>query len=88
MNLSDMAVGQSGRVVMLKTYGTMRRRFMDLGLVVGADIKCVGISPPGDPKAYSICGAVIAIRKEDGDGVEIVLSDNRLYTKGEEYEIN
>jgi ferrous iron transport protein A len=47
----------------------MRRRLQDLGLVEGARVECVGRSPGGDPSAYLICGAVIAIRAQDGRNV-------------------
>ena len=38
---------------------------MDIGLVEGTPVECLRKSPAGDPKAYLIRGAVIAIRKED-----------------------
>ena len=44
---------------------------LDIGLVNGAEVECVGQSPMGDPRAYLICGAVIAIRRSDGDKVII-----------------
>ena len=49
----------------LDTEGYLRRRFMDIGLVEGTLVECLRESPAGDPKAYLIRGAVIAIRKED-----------------------
>ncbi len=50
-------------------FAGMHRRLLDLGFVVGADIECVGVSPCGDPKAYRIRGATVAIRREDGKHV-------------------
>jgi ferrous iron transport protein A len=49
--------------------GGMRRRLLDLGLVPGAEVRCMGRSPAGDPSAFLICGAVIAIRRADGADV-------------------
>ena len=43
----------------------MRRRLLDIGLIGETDIECIGKSPSGDPKAFLIRGAVIAIRSED-----------------------
>ncbi len=63
--LCDMRTGTYGRVVRLDTEGYLRRRFMDIGLVEGTLVECLRESPAGDPKAYLIRGAVIAIRKED-----------------------
>jgi len=69
--LDMLCRGESGRVCRMSTEGGMRRRFMDMGLTEGAAVECVGISPLGDPKAYSIRGAVVAIRREDSAGIEI-----------------
>ena len=60
-----MKTGTYGRVARLDTEGYLRRRFMDIGLVEGTLVECLRKSPAGDPKAYLIRGAVIAIRKED-----------------------
>ncbi|MBQ8850525.1 MAG: ferrous iron transport protein A [Clostridia bacterium] len=38
-----------------------------IGINVGTKIKCVLISPFGDPKAYDICGSVIVLRRADAD---------------------
>lgn len=63
--LNDLKVGESGIVQKILTKGNMRRRFIDIGLIEGSSIECVGVSPFGSPKAYLIKGAVIAIRKND-----------------------
>ena len=47
----------------------MRRRLLDIGLVEGTNIECLQKSPAGDPVAYLIRGAVIALRAEDSAAV-------------------
>ena len=69
--LCDMKTGTYARVVRLDTKGDLRRRFMDIGLVEGTPVECLRKSPAGDPKAYLIRGAVIAIRKEDAATVMV-----------------
>ena len=54
------------RVKALFSTGSIRRRLLDIGLVENTEVECVGKSPLGDPCAYLIRGAVIAIRCEDG----------------------
>lgn len=51
------------------TEGDMRRRLLDIGLIPGTRVECIGKSPGGDPKAFLIRGAVIAIRAEDAAGI-------------------
>lgn len=63
--------GQSGIVRQLLTTGTIRRRLQDIGMIQGTEVECLGRSPAGDPSAYRIRGAVIAIRSEDAQSVLI-----------------
>ena len=49
------------------------RRLSDLGLIEGTKVKCVLKSPLGDPAAYKIRGAVIAIRREDAADIKVVV---------------
>lgn len=62
-------IGKSAVVMSLAVHGGLRRRLSDIGVVEGAVIKCVGRSPLGDPAAYIIRGAVIALRDCDSRGV-------------------
>lgn len=63
--------GEHAVIHSLHTTGTMRRRLLDIGLIESTDVECLGRSPGGDPCAYLIRGAVIAIRKEDCRGILI-----------------
>jgi Fe2+ transport system protein FeoA len=44
---------------------------MDLGVVPGTRIKAEMISPGGDPTAYRIRGALIALRREQAHIIHI-----------------
>lgn len=68
-SLNNIEIGERAVVTELKTSGAMRRRLLDIGLCDGASVECVGRSPAGDPSAYLIRGAVIAIRGCDCQGV-------------------
>ena len=71
--LSSLGVHQSGRVVRLShaCRGLERRRLMDLGLVPGTIVEAEMRSPVGDPTAYRIRGASIALRREQANHVLI-----------------
>ena len=64
-SLNDIKPGETAVVQSLRAHGSMRRRLLDIGLVEGTRVECVGVSPQGDPSAYLIRGAVIAIRAAD-----------------------
>ncbi|MCQ2354750.1 MAG: ferrous iron transport protein A [Clostridia bacterium] len=70
--LCSLSVGERATVARLRHHGGMRRRLLDIGLSEGTEVRCVGKSPCGDPAAYLIRGAVIAIRKTDGALIDCV----------------
>lgn len=69
--LADMLPGDTATVKEITTEGDMRRRLLDIGLTPGTRVECIGKSPGGDPKAFLIRGAVIAIRNEDCSGIRL-----------------
>lgn len=74
MPMSSLRPGQKGVVTRLLSCGSMRRRFLDIGLIENTQVECLGRGPGGDPSAFMIRGAVIAIRAEDGESVMLVTS--------------
>ncbi len=69
--MAELAQGQGGVVTGLRTAGSMRRRLQDIGLTEGTPVRCLWSSPAGDPRAYLIRGAIIALRDQDSAGVLI-----------------
>lgn len=67
--MADLKVGQSGIVKTITSAADLKRRLIDIGLVCGTRVLCVLKSPGGDPMAYKIRGAVIAIRNADAKNV-------------------
>jgi DtxR family Mn-dependent transcriptional regulator len=71
--LSNLRPGQTSRVIRLshRIRGAERRRLMDLGFLPGTEISNEMSSISGDPTAYRIRGAVIALRKSQADLIYI-----------------
>jgi DtxR family Mn-dependent transcriptional regulator len=71
--LSGLEIGERARVVALAPAlrGAERRRMLDLGLIPGTEVSPELRSPGGDPTGYSIRGAVIALRREQADNIQI-----------------
>ncbi len=61
--LDQLAPGESAIVVELASAGPNRRRLMDLGILPGTRITAALRSPLGDPTAYDVRGALIALRR-------------------------
>lgn len=62
--LSSLPLGKKCKVKMLTTEGLIRRRLLDIGLIKDTVVESLQKSPSGDPVAYLIRGAVIALRSE------------------------
>ncbi|MBO5274348.1 MAG: ferrous iron transport protein A [Clostridia bacterium] len=71
-SLNKLGRGECAVVSRLSATGSLRRRLQDLGFTEGEHVECVAVSPFGDPGAYLIRGAVIALRSEDSAAVELI----------------
>lgn len=63
--LACLPIGHRAQVVKVGTEGLTRNRLLDLGLVPSTVVEAVRKSPAGDPVAYKIRGAIIALRSEE-----------------------
>lgn len=70
-NLSKLEQGESAIITMIHSDDNMRRRLQDIGFIKGTTVKCIQKSPLGDPIAYLIRGAIIALRSEDSSCIQI-----------------
>lgn len=73
--LTNLNQGQRAIITELVSLGEMRRRLQDMGLIEGTTVECVGRSPLGDPSAFLIRGAVIALRCEDSKTILVKYSN-------------
>lgn len=72
--LTALQKGQKGIVASVEAQGITRRRLLDLGLVPGTVVEVIRKSPVGDPAAFNIRGAVIALRSEEADRIIVMES--------------
>lgn len=63
--LDQLPLGQQAVIHSLLPHCPHRRRLMELGFLPGATVTALHQSPWGDPVAYGIAGAVIALRRTD-----------------------
>ena len=69
--LNELKIDQKANVISVNAKGNLLSRFIDIGIIPGTVIKCVAVSPQGDPKAYLIRGAAIALRNRDAQLIEL-----------------
>lgn len=71
--LDRLPVGRRAAVTALSAPKDRRRRLLELGFVPGGMVSAVQESPWGDPVAYAVCGAVIALRRTDARQIAVEL---------------
>ncbi|MBQ7924232.1 MAG: ferrous iron transport protein A [Clostridia bacterium] len=71
--LSELAVGESGKIVKVNGEGKIRRRLFDMGVTPGADVFFRKKAPLGDPVEITIRGYELTLRKAEAACVEIEL---------------
>ncbi len=71
ISLNQLPVGSKSIVTALTSDGTSRRRMLDLGIIDGTEIEPLYKSPFGNPVAYLIRGAVIALRSDVSEKIMV-----------------
>lgn len=63
--LDELKPGEKAVILEMSINADMGKRLMDLGFISGEEIEFFSKSILGDPKAFLIKGAVVALRKND-----------------------
>ena len=73
-NLSDLEIGQKGRVLRIEeTNRAIKRHLLDMGVTKGVIITIKKIAPMGDPIDISLRDYELCIRKEDLAKIKVEL---------------
>jgi ferrous iron transport protein A len=71
MNLAKLKPGQSARITAIGAIGPIRRRLMDMGVIVGETIKVVKVAPLGDPIEVTVKSYQLSLRKQEAEGIAV-----------------
>ena len=71
MNLAMLKPGEKGRIVRIGSIGPLKRRLMDMGVLVGEEIRVDKIAPLGDPMELTIKGYNLSLRKREAEGISV-----------------
>lgn len=63
--LTELKPGEKGHIVSVSAQGSLCKKMLDMGLVVGAELKVVRLAPAGDPVEVLIRGYCLALRKNE-----------------------
>lgn len=71
MNLAMLKPGQKGKIIKMGALGPLKRRLMDMGVLIGEEVKVEKIAPFGDPIEVTIKNYNLSLRKKEAEGIAV-----------------
>lgn len=71
MNLSMLKPGDAGKIVKIGAIGPLKRRLMDMGVLVGESVKVEKVAPLGDPIEVTIKNYNLSLRRKEAEEIEV-----------------
>jgi len=69
MNLAMLKPGEHGKITEIGAIGPIKRRLMDMGVLVGERVKVKKVAPLGDPIEVRIKNYNLSLRKKEAEGI-------------------
>ena len=71
MTINDLQIGQQGVIKTVGGEGSLRLRFLDMGLIPGTTVRLQKVAPMGDPIQIQVRGYELTIRREDARQIAV-----------------
>lgn len=71
MNLAMLKPGEQGKITKIGSIGPVKRRLLDMGVLVGEKVKVKKIAPLGDPIEVAIKNYSLSLRKKEAEGITV-----------------
>ena len=71
MNLANLKPGEKGKITAIGAIGPLKRRLMDMGVLVGEQISVRKIAPLGDPIEVKVKSYSLSLRKKEAEGISV-----------------
>lgn len=75
VGLNHLKPGERGWIVGMSLAERVKRKLRDMGFMEGSLVECAYRSPFGDPTAYFVKGALIAVRGEEARQIQIEIGN-------------
>lgn len=69
--LSDMLVGESGKVLAIHGTGTIKHRLVDMGIVPGTSVQVVKYAPLADPLEIKVKNFQLSLRVSEAATIDV-----------------
>ena len=71
MNLNELKIGKSARILTVGGKGALRQHFLDMGVIPGAEVTLIKLAPMGDPMELRIHGYELTLRLDEASNIGI-----------------
>ena len=71
MNLAKLKSGEKGKIIKIGSIGPLKRRLMDMGVLVGEEVRVNKTAPLGDPIEVTIKNYSLSLRKKEAEGIVV-----------------
>ncbi|MCR4656347.1 MAG: ferrous iron transport protein B [Lachnospiraceae bacterium] len=71
MNLRELEIGKTAKIISVGGSGALRQHFLDMGLIPGNEVSLIKYAPMGDPMELMVSGYELTIRLADAQNIEI-----------------
>ena len=71
MNLAQLKPGQKGKITALGSVGPLKRRLLDMGVLVGELVKVEKVAPMGDPIDVQVKSYHLSLRKSEAEAISV-----------------
>lgn len=69
--LNELNPKEKGKIIKVGGRGSIRQRFIDMGLVSGSEVEVERVAPLGDPIEVRIKGYHLTLRKEEAANIKV-----------------
>lgn len=73
MTLNELPIGSTAQITSVGGEGSLRCRFLDMGLIPKTLVTMQKVAPLGDPIEIHLRGYELTLRKEDAEKIEIFM---------------
>ncbi|MBQ0064508.1 MAG: ferrous iron transport protein B [Firmicutes bacterium] len=71
MNLNELKIGESAKILSVGGEGVLRQHFLDMGMIPGAETTVIRFAPMGDPMELEIHGYELTLRLADAARIQV-----------------
>ncbi|MBI4642169.1 MAG: ferrous iron transport protein A [Deltaproteobacteria bacterium] len=71
MNLAKLPPGARCRITKIGAVGPLKRRLLDMGVLVGEVVQVEKIAPLGDPIEITVKNYKLSLRKKEAEGIAV-----------------